>query len=82
MTVDLERRLRLTYTEALRAQHGSARVEIHVGSDVAEELKDFVNTTTAFNSGVMTTWAWGFPITTDADLPPDAIQVHSINTIN
>lgn len=73
-------RLVRLYSAALKASHGGARVEIHVGTGARDNMRRLATVDASEGSPIIQA-AWGFPVIHVENLPPDTIQVHTVYTI-
>ena len=79
--MDLCDRLRLVYTNAIKAQHTGVSVSIHVGCDVMQDLRDMARIPDADYSWLPRNTFFGFPIVEEDDLEPEAIHLRTTMVI-
>lgn len=74
---EMRRRLAIAYATALEGTHSRGRVEIHIGSGVAEYLQSLC-TIPIEASWLPRQMAWGFPVVTPENVPADHLSVHVV----
>lgn len=73
----MRERLTLAYHTATTAAHGLGRVEIHVGPDVLQWMKDECSVP---DPSIQRTTVWGFPVVPVGE-PADHLSVHVVTVI-